>query len=137
MFFLTIITITLLIIIGLMHLYWVLGGTKGLDKALPTKDGVRLLNPPKALTFLVAIVLWGFSYVAFSLYFDTAHTKSMVYMGWMISAIFFLRAIGEFNAVGFFKKIKNTPFAVYDTKYFSPLTLFWSIIFALLSIQKI
>jgi hypothetical protein len=34
-----------------------------------------------------------------------------------------LRAIGDFNYVGFFKKIKHTKFGKNDTKYFSPLCL--------------
>ncbi|RUM63417.1 MAG: hypothetical protein DSZ04_05455 [Sulfurimonas sp.] len=38
--------------------------------------------------------------------------------------IFFLRFIGNFNAVGLFKKIKSTTFAHYYTRYFMPLTLF-------------
>jgi len=34
-----------------------------------------------------------------------------------------LRAIGEFKYLGFFKKIKNTEFAIADSKLFSPLSL--------------
>jgi hypothetical protein len=31
--------------------------------------------------------------------------------------------MGEFNYVGFFKKVKDTEFAKWDTKLFSPLCL--------------
>ncbi|PTT14637.1 DUF3995 domain-containing protein, partial [Flavobacterium sp. HMWF030] len=42
---------------------------------------------------------------------------------WIIIFIFILRAIGDFNYVGFFKKHRNSEFALKDTKYYSPLCL--------------
>lgn len=131
----TIVTMILLIIMGLFHLYWAFGGKVGLDKALPTKDGVRLINPGRVLTFFVGTALFGLSFVAYSLYFSAVRTDYIVYTGWLLAALFFMRAIGEFNAVGFFKKIKSTAFAAYDTKYFSPLCMFLGLMFALLSLQ--
>ncbi|WP_422091165.1 DUF3995 domain-containing protein [Tenacibaculum ovolyticum] len=47
---------------------------------------------------------------------------------YVVLAVFFIRSIGDFNYVGFFKKTKNTMFAKNDTNYFSPLCLFLSII---------
>ena len=135
MYFLTITTIALLLIMSLFHIYWALGGKVGLDKALPTKDGVQLLNPSKALTFLVGVVLFGFASVAYLLYFWVDNSELVVYLGWIIAVLFFVRAIGEFHTVGFFKKIKDTPFAEYDTKYFSPLCLFLSVVFTLLLVR--
>lgn len=135
MYIMTIITMILLIIMGLFHLYWAFGGKVGLDKALPTKDGVRLINPGSVLTFFVGTVLFGFSFVAYSLYFSAVRTDYIVYAGWLLAALFFMRAIGEFNTVGFFKKIRSTTFAEYDTKYFSPLCLFLGLMFTLLSLQ--
>jgi len=131
----TIITITLLIIMAMFHFYWGFGGEVGLDKALPTKDGKRLINPGKVLTLFVGIVLLVFSFVAYSLHFNTLNADFILYLGWGISALFFLRAIGDFNAVGFFKKITSTDFAKYDTKYFSPLCLYLGIVFFILSLQ--
>ena len=135
--FIVIITIFTLIIMGLFHFYRAFGGKIGLDKALPTKDGELLLNPSKTLTFFVAIVLIGFAYIAYALqFYDFAVNENRnfyLYSGIFLSTIFTLRAIGEFNAVGFFKKIKDTKFAIYDTKYFSPLCLILAIIFAILT----
>lgn len=134
MYMIVIITTILLIMMGLFHFYWALGGTVGLDKALPTKEGKRLINPGSGLTFFVGTVLVGFSFVAYSLYFDAVKSDYMIYTGRMVSALFFLRSVGEFNAVGFFKKIKSTDFAAYDTKYFSPLCLYLGAVFAMLSV---
>ncbi|HEO99278.1 MAG TPA: DUF3995 domain-containing protein [Epsilonproteobacteria bacterium] len=135
--FIAIITIFTLILIGLFHIYWAFGGKIGLDKALPTKDGKLLLNPSKTLTFLVGIVLMSFAYVAYALQFYdftvNGNRNLYLYSGIFLSTIFILRAIGEFNAVGFFKKIKDTEFAIYGTKYFSPLCLILGVIFAILA----
>lgn len=134
MHLLTLITIILLMIMGLFHIYWAFGGKFGIDKALPTViDGRRLINPGKFLTFFVALVLIGFAFVAYKLNFGYLAGSSYIYLGWSISAVFIIRSIGEFNAVGFFKKIRSTEFAKYDTNYFSPLCLYLGIYFALSS----
>ncbi len=136
MSFVATITILALIIMGLFHFYWVFGGKVGLDKALPTKDGIKLLNPSKALTFFVGVVLIVFAYIAYALqFYDFTVNENQnfyLYSGIFLSTIFTLRAIGEFNAVGFFKKIKDTEFAIYDTRYFSPLCIILGVVFAIL-----
>lgn len=133
--FIAIVTIVLLIIMGLFHFYWAFGGKVGFDKALPTKDGKRMINPGKLLTFIVSIFLFTFAFVAYLLRFNVLIEDHVVYVGWTLSVLFILRAIGEFNAVGFFKKIKSTEFAEYDTKYFSPLCVYLGVAFAMLSSQ--
>ena len=42
---------------------------------------------------------------------------------WGICIIFFLRAVGEFRLVGFFKQVRDTEFAYWDTRLYSPLCL--------------
>ncbi len=46
--FIAFVTITTLVIAGIFHFYWALGGKIGLDRAIPTKDGKALLNPKKS-----------------------------------------------------------------------------------------
>jgi hypothetical protein len=41
-----------------------------------------------------------------------------------LAIVLIIRAIGDFKYVGFFKRIKNTPFARYDTQYYAPLCLY-------------
>jgi hypothetical protein len=55
---------------------------------------------------------------------------------WIIAGIFILRAIGEFNYVGFFKKIKQTKFGQNDAKYYSPLCLTIGILTLLMELKK-
>lgn len=87
----------------------------------------------------MGIILVLFAYIAYALQFNdftiNENRNFYVYSGIFLSTIFTLRAIGEFNAVGFFKKIKDTEFAIYDTKYFSPLCLILGAIFAILTCQ--
>jgi len=131
--------IATLAIAGLFHFYWAVGGKVGLDRAIPTINGQALLNPGKILTIIVGFIILGFSWVAYSLSFQDlssiSYSQQIIYTGWLLSGIFFIRSIGDFNAVGLFKKIKSTKFSEFDTKYFTPLTLFWSISFGLMTFQ--
>jgi len=107
-----------LVSMGVIHFYWALGGQFLLDAAIPTKDGTKLLNPGVFLTFLVGFILLGFAFVVWEI---KSEDTVYIYLNWAIATLFGIRSIGDFNMVGFFKKIKHTKFALYDTKYFSPL----------------
>ncbi|WP_373072949.1 DUF3995 domain-containing protein [Sulfurimonas sp.] len=85
------------------------------------------------ITVFVALVLFSFAFIAYKLYFCSDNSELIAIFGWIISAVFTLRSVGDFNMVGFFKKIKDTEFAIYDTKYFSPLCLILGVIFATLT----
>jgi hypothetical protein len=123
-----------------IHFNWMLGGQWGFDNALPTKpNGERVLNPKPIDSAIVGIGLTGFA--LFYLF-----TSSMVnveipdwlvkYGGWIIPSIFILRAIGDFNYVGFFKKVKETNFGRMDSKYYCPLCLLVGIIGGIAQIMK-
>jgi len=126
------ITYIVLIVIACMHFYWALGYKWGLDKTFPTDIKRKSLSPHpmpelvgilKPLTVLVGIVMIGFAYVAYMLS-QGNHHDYIAYMGWVIGIIFVLRAVGDFNIVGVFKKIKGTVFSTYDTYLYIPLCLF-------------
>ena len=118
-----IVTVIILFVISVVHFYWALGGVWGTDKALPTDNkGNKLLNPPQPLSALVGLVMFGFAYVAYALW-QGNDDNIIVYAGWGIATIFLLRVIGDFRMVGLFKKIKDTPFAKYDTWFYIPLCL--------------
>ena len=126
----------IMILLALVHFYWVLGGKFGLDKALPTDTkGNILLKPSKFMTGLVGFVLLGFSYIAYRLY-KGDESSIMIYAGYGLSILFFLRSVGDFNLVGLFKKVKNTEFSKYDTWGYIPLCLFLSINFLFLVSYK-
>lgn len=136
---LTVLTIIVLSLIGLVHLYWAFGGLIGLDMALPTQNGELLINPGKIATFIVGLALFGFALIAYLLHFYNLHSTLyrdyIIIIGWSLSGIFMLRGIGEFNAVGLFKKIKSSEFAYYDTYFYTPFALSMGILFAILAYE--
>jgi len=124
--FLSILLVIVYAVIALIHFYW-LFGEKWVDKVLPTdKNGKRVLNPRKFETIIVTLglLLFAFYYLLKIELFEVEVPKLITkYSGWIISSIFIIRAIGDFKYVGFFKKIKNTKFAEFDTKYFTFISL--------------
>ncbi|HFC00954.1 MAG TPA: DUF3995 domain-containing protein [Phaeodactylibacter sp.] len=113
--------------LSILHFYWAFGGKWGFAEALPTNEkGERILNPKPIESTVV-----GFGLLLFAIFYFTKGGWVTIelpewvwkYVGWMISGIFIFRSIGDFKYVGFFKKIKNTPFGKMDTKYYAPLCL--------------
>jgi hypothetical protein len=110
-----------------LHLYWGFGGRWERDVVVPSNEKGEIVLKPRAIDcFIVGLVLLGFGLFVL-VKVDLVHVLLplwlMDYLLWIISLIFVLRATGDFKYVGFFKKIKNTPFGISDTKYFSPLCL--------------
>ncbi|WP_225037393.1 DUF3995 domain-containing protein [Winogradskyella sp. SM1960] len=126
----TVLSIILFVIfssLGFIHFYWLLGGKWGLEKALPTKEaGQKAMEPPKIATVIVGIGLISFGLIYLiktGLINFQIPNWIVTYGSWTIPCIFILRAIGDFNYVGLFKKIKNTEFSKADSKWFIPLCL--------------
>ncbi|MEK6492642.1 DUF3995 domain-containing protein [Myroides odoratimimus] len=104
-----------------IHIYWTLGGKWGLIGVLPTRDGERKLNPSPIGTLVVASGLAAFAGISLG---DVSAYK-WVYL--VMGILFGLRAIGDFNYVGVFKKVKNSVFARKDTTIFIPLCFYLSL----------
>ena len=120
----------ILLLLALIHLYWIFGAF-GIDQALPSNEkGERLLNPGKSMTAVVAFVLFGFAWVSYRLDIDS-HASWVDTIAWVLALLFFLRAIGDFKMVGLFKKIRHTKFAKYDNLVYIPLCFLISIGFVL------
>jgi len=131
---------TVLAFLSGLHFYWGLGGLWGKDISVPTnKQHKRVLNPSPLACFVV-----GFTLLAMAVFIlAEAGIINIPLWIWlddfglcMIAVIFLLRAVGEFNYVGFFKRIKGTNFADADTRYFSPLCILISLLVTLLEINK-
>ena len=123
-----------------LHFYWAMGGKFGFAESLPKKSsGEQIMNPTK---FHCAIV--GLGLLACSAYYyiklgwmPVPLSKSFFVIGWIITVIFLLRAVGDFRYVGFFKKIKDTDFGRQDSRYYSPLCLVLALNGALVEIVTI
>lgn len=113
----------LLSLLSLIHLYWAVGGTHGLGKAIPSRGGKPLFKPGRFLTLIVALLLAGFAWYAYGLQYG-AMVPGTDYPAAAIGLLFILRAVGEFRMVGFFKRTRDTEFARFDTWFYTPLCLF-------------
>jgi hypothetical protein len=124
---LSIILLLIFTFLSLIHVYWVFGGKWGVKQAIPTKEsGEHSLSPPPIATIIVAAGLMVFAlfYLLKSGLIELEVTGWIFTIGyWFIPSIFILRAIGDFNYVGIFKKIKQTTFGKADSKIFIPLCL--------------
>jgi len=118
--------------IALIHFNWALGSEWAFDVLLPLKDdGSRLFTPRQIESFVVGVGLMLFCiYYLLLAGILSIHVPEVIlkYAGWIIPSIFLIRAIGDFNYCGFFKRKKNSKFAKMDTNFFSPLCLMLSIL---------
>ncbi len=108
-----------------LHLYWAFGGDWGFDQVLPyNEQGKRMLNPGK-----VDCVAMAIGFCSFAVYYLIRVGLLPIYLSewlfrngaWALSAVFALRALGDFKYLGFTKRITNTDFARLDTRYYSTL----------------
>ncbi len=109
-----------------LHIYWAFGGHWGWGAAIPQVDGRPAFTPSRFATLLVALGLAA----AAALPLVRAGAFPFPVPSWLsqwsailLAFIFFVRAVGDFRLVGFFKRVRGTPFAIWDTRLFSPLCL--------------
>ena len=131
---LSIIVSVIMTAVSLFHFYWALGGSYGLKSAGPTLKNKENFIPSGYLIFIVACLLLCLAILSLQLVWPLHFVKDYVsYIGYLVSAIFIIRGVGDFKYVGMFKKIYNSNFARLDTKYFSPLIIFLGLAYAILS----
>ncbi len=118
------------LLITLMHFYWAFGGRYGLAAAIPErfhaigmdfKRGMKLATLFMTFVFLSIAVLLVYPMLSFDIsWLNKSHRLLM----FAIIGILMLRAIGDFNFVGFFKKDKRGLFARNDSRFYAPLCLY-------------
>jgi hypothetical protein len=129
-----IINTVIFILLSALHFYWAFGGKLWYDDVLPTNsNGLNKLNPGTTAGLIVAFGLLFLASITAGnqgLFDRYIKRKYFRYGSLIIAIMFFLRAVGDFKFIGFFKTVKGTKFGINDTEFFSPLCLF----IALLSI---
>jgi len=109
-----------------IHVYWAAGGRRGLGVAVPEVDGAPLFRPGVPITLLVAALLSGAALLVLDRAGAALHLfpALMAEWGtWIVAVVFVARSIGDFRHMGFFKRQRQTGFARWDTRFYSPLAL--------------
>lgn len=114
------------LVLSAWHFYMALAGHSGESAAVPSRGGRPVFVPSFASTVAVGLALLLFAVLV-------AGTAGILQIGlptrlrkWLslaLAAGLLARAVGEFNYVGFFKRVRGTPFARMDTLLYSPLCL--------------
>jgi hypothetical protein len=136
-FVMTLSTVSLIGIISILHVYWAYGGRWGTHAVIPSRAGEYkpAFVPGRLGTLFVAMLLLVVCFIllvqgGFVAYFVP---NTLTRVGCFVcAAVFFLRAIGDFKHVGFFKNINHTSFAKNDTWLYSPLCLYFGFTCAIL-----
>lgn len=130
----------LLGVIAVFHFYWAAGGNFGKDAVFPDVKGKGAGKTPGIfMTVLAGLIFGSFGYFALetSNFLSANIFKGFYNIGLIVLAVIFcLRAIGELNYVGFFKKHRDGKFAFWDTRFFSPLSLLIGINFLMMYLLK-
>ncbi|HMJ48275.1 MAG TPA: DUF3995 domain-containing protein [Ferruginibacter sp.] len=133
-----IINTVIFIVLSILHFYWAVGGKRWYEEVLPTSSsGLKRLNPGAVSGLMVALGLMLFAFITAGNQglFDRYIKRTYFRIGTLVIVIiFFLRAIGDFKFIGFFKTVKSTRFAINDTQIFSPLCLFIALLSVLVFI---
>ena len=117
--------------LSLVHFYWAFLGEMNLNYVIPEIDKEKAFEPTKLMTAGVAFGLLTAAFIILGHVgvFGLFQLNMVFKIGtWAIAILFLLRSIGDFKYVGFFKSIKNTKFAKWDYKLYSPLCLVISIL---------
>ncbi|MFZ3018852.1 MAG: DUF3995 domain-containing protein [Gallionella sp.] len=120
---------------SMFHFYWALGGRVGTDAAIPQRlDGSRVFQPRPAGTFIVAAALLLMAFLVSNLSSPFRSEMLRIATG-SLAIVFLVRALGWFEYVGFFKKVRETKFGRYDSLFYCPLCLFLGAVLAYASLQ--
>jgi hypothetical protein len=120
----------ILLLLSAWHFYWVAGGTWGKAVAVPQQGERPLLRPSVAATLAVAILLAAAAAIVVSklkTWEDPTINQLTRWGNLALASVFGLRALGDIRWVGFFKRVRGTPFANLDTWVYSPLCVFLSL----------
>lgn len=117
---------TVLIGLGLLHLYWAIAGTANLRAVIPEANGKPLLRPHRIGTAAVGLglLLAGGVVLAQATGLGGPTLAQALRIGcWMLAALLLARTLGDFRHMGLFKTIQTTPFGYCDTMAYTPLCL--------------
>ncbi|QIW22122.1 DUF3995 domain-containing protein [Bacillus thuringiensis] len=134
MLIITYISVCILFLVSILHVYWAFGGKWATNSVIPTKSGEKAFIPGVGMTLFIALLLSMAAMILLQqtnvVHFEVPN--NIVQLGsWICMIVFFIRVIGEFHYFGIFKREKDTHFAKMDTVLYIPLCAFLSLSFLL------
>jgi Protein of unknown function (DUF3995) len=100
---------------GGLHLYWALSGNMPEDALIPRdEDGIRLFDAQPVMTIASGVLQWISALIV-------VLPGTSLKLG--LAVLLLLRAMGELNYIGFFKRVRGSRYATFDTWLYSPLCL--------------
>jgi hypothetical protein len=115
-----------LVLLSAWHFYWAAGGVLGKALAVPQRSEAPLFRPSAGATVVVGILLAAAAALVLAQLktWEAPFLNQLTRWGsWVLAAVFGLRAVGDTRWIGFFKRVRGTPFATLDTWVYSPLCM--------------
>ena len=122
----TLLVVTILLALGLIHVYWGLGTRNASTAVIPEVEGRPAFTPSRLSTLAVAVALFmaaGLVAAAGRLLGDPLASPIVRILTFVLGAVFVARAIGDFRLVGLFKRVRASRFGRLDTWVYTPLCL--------------
>jgi hypothetical protein len=123
--------VVVFVALALLHAYWAFGGTWGARVAVPEVNKRLAFRPGRAATLVVAGLLLAAAIIITLKASALPRTGGGAWIvsagAWTLTAVFALRAIGDFDRLGVFRVARATAFATYDAWLFTPLCIALSV----------
>ena len=107
-----------------LHVFWAAGGRWGHGATIPERQGRPTFHPGGRSTLVVAGLLATASVLVLGRVRlgPAARFVILTHAGtWVIAAAFLLRGLGDFRLVGLFRRERDTRFAWWDRRLYTPL----------------
>jgi Protein of unknown function (DUF3995) len=117
----------ILALLCLLHLYWAVGGKWARGRATPFVNGKPVIRINFIACLAMAFLL--FLLAAAPVVAMKPFLRHVLLAG--MALVFAGRAVGDFKYVGFFKSVKGTPFAYWDTRLYSPMNVLLAVLSAI------
>jgi hypothetical protein len=111
--------------IALVHFYWGLLAMDGEAVLVPEYEGEPVYTPRNSdfLDVAAALVLGCVVVAARGELLHSPMPSEWTHAGTFgVALVLLARAVGDFRYVGFFKRVRDTAFAEWDTRLFSPVS---------------
>jgi hypothetical protein len=115
-----------LFLLSALHVWWGVEGVEATSPMIPQVDGKPSFVPESRDCYAVAAALALASILVITRggLLRSPFPETWTQIGTIaVGGVLVLRAIGDFHTLGFFKRVRGTEFAEWDTRLYSPLAL--------------